>query len=84
MMRRGGTNFLLLLLVFAVGGILGNLIGEFFGEVVPLLKMSRAVGFTSPVELDLNFIYLQFALMVRLNLAGVIGLLIALWLFRQL
>ncbi|WP_041367331.1 DUF4321 domain-containing protein [Natranaerobius thermophilus] len=79
-----GTNFLLLLLIFAVGGILGNLIGEFFGQYFPLLQISREVGFTSPVELDLNFIYLQFSLLIKLNLAGVIGLLLAIWLFRRL
>ncbi|OWZ83914.1 DUF4321 domain-containing protein [Natranaerobius trueperi] len=82
--RNSGTSFLILLIVFAVGGILGNLIGEFFGDYLPLLNMSREVGLSSPLELDLNFIYLQFGLLVRLNLAGVLGLLLAIWLFRRL
>lgn len=83
--RKGSvTSVVMLLLIFAVGGILGNLIGEFFGDYLPLLQRSREVGLSSPLELDLNFIYLQFAFMIRLNLAGVLGLLIAIWLFRKL
>ncbi len=83
--RRGSaTSVLVLLLIFAVGGILGNLIGEFFGEYFPLLQQSREVGLSTPLELDLNFIYLQFAFMIRLNLAGVLGLLLAIWIFRKL
>ncbi len=81
---RSGSSLLLLLIIFASGGILGNIIGDIFGTYFPLLEISRSVGFSSPLELDLNFIYFQFALMVRLNLAGVIGLLTAAWLFRKL
>ena len=81
---RSGSNILLLLIIFAAGGILGNIIGDIFGTYFPILEGSRSVGFTSPIELDLNFIYLQFALMVRLNLAGIIGLIAAAWLFRKL
>lgn len=81
-MRKKGAG--LLILILAVGALIGNVIGRILSDYVPLLAMSQKIGLTSPVELDLNYIYLSFGLLIDLNLAGLIGLILAIWIFRNM
>lgn len=83
-MKGNKSNFLFLILVLAVGGLLGNLIGSILGDHISILSASQSVGVEPPVNLDLNFLQLKFGFMFNINLAGVIGLIVSFWIFSRL
>ena len=81
-MRRN-RNTLLLLVLLLTGAAIGGLLGEILGDYAPILLMQRAFGL-SPATVDLGILNFTFGFMFKLNLAGVLGLLVGFFLFRQL
>ncbi|MDR1066160.1 MAG: DUF4321 domain-containing protein [Clostridiales bacterium] len=74
-----------LFLLLLAGLTLGAFVGEYAADL-PFLKAlayGTNFGFTEPVALDLHVIKLQFALLVRLNLGGVIGSAIAIIVYKR-
>ncbi len=80
---RGKYSILFLLIIITVGGLLGNLIGSMLGESLPLLSNSKSLGLEPPLHLDLNFLQLKFGFVLDINLAGLLGLIVSLWIFRR-
>ena len=81
--KKSGLVFFLFILC---GVVLGSFIGEF---VAPLpymgwLGFGGSFGLETPLSLELGVIMLQFALLVRINMAGIIGLALALFAYRKL
>ncbi|HLO01645.1 MAG TPA: DUF4321 domain-containing protein [Symbiobacteriaceae bacterium] len=74
-MRRGW----LVLLWAIIGAVVGQLIGVALADKVAILNQSINLGF-APVVLDLAFMTITLGLMIRLSIAGAIGLVFALWL----
>ena len=76
-------TFILLLLA---GVVVGGFIGEYLGNIPYLgwLKYGREFGLTSPVSLDLGVLTVQFGFMIRFTIAGIIGILIAVFAYRKL
>ena len=75
-----------ILLVFLLSGlVIGGLIGEVAGRVDWLwwLSYGQSFGLTSPIELDLSVIVITFGLMFRINIASIIGMAIALFIYRK-
>jgi hypothetical protein len=74
--------------------ILGALIGSVIGEVIAILApggylekvLSRGVnpGITPPAVLDLKVLTLTFGLTVKINLASLLGIVLALLIYRKL
>lgn len=74
-MRRGW----LVLLWATIGAVVGQLIGVALADKVAILNQSINLGF-SPFELNLEFMTVTLGLMIRLSIAGAVGLVLALWL----
>ncbi len=72
-------NWLFLLLVL-IGFVIGGLIGTCFEGTI--LNYGQTFGLTNPVELDLGFIILTFGLKIQISIASVLGVLIALVVYR--
>jgi hypothetical protein len=80
----------LLLLVIVVGLIGGSLFGELLAWMLPggaihdMLTRGPTIGLTSPMTLDLRFLSLTFGFSLRVNIAGVLGVIVAALVMRRL
>ena len=78
-------DFWVLVLFILSGLVIGGLIGELAGHVDFLwwLSYGQSFGLSSPIVLDLNILQLTFGLMFKINIASIIGLIIAVVLYRK-
>jgi hypothetical protein len=80
----------LILLVVVAGLVVGSLLGELLGGLLPsgfsqdLLTRGPTIGLTPPVTLDLRFLALVFGVTLKVNLVGVVGIVIAALTLRRL
>ncbi len=75
-----------ILLIFLLSGlVIGGLLGELASKVDFLwwLSYGESFGLTSPIELDLNVITLTFGLTFKINVASIIGMAIAIFVYRK-
>lgn len=82
-MGRSRNSWLLVLFVIT-GIILGSLIGDFFGKAVPFLNYGPERLGLNNIEVNLGVIYFQVTLLFKINITGLIGLLLALITFNRL
>lgn len=75
----------LLLLVLA-GIVLGGFIGELTSNVSFLswLGYGQSFGLSDPLVLNLGILVLTFGLKIKITIAGIIGILIAILIYRLL
>lgn len=75
-----------LVLLWLAGIVLGGFIGDYLGNVPPLkwLAYGKSFGLSSPFELDLSIIVLQFGLTIRFTVAGILGMGIATLIYRKM
>ncbi len=76
-MRR--INWTLVILVL-IGFVIGGFIGTYFPGT--FIDYGRTFGLSSPVVLDLGFVILTFGLQIYLSISSVIGVIIALVIYR--
>lgn len=78
-------NIWLLLIFILAGIVLGGVIGELTKGINWLwwLSYGQDFGITEPLSLDLHILKLSFALMVKINVASIIGIGISIWLYRK-
>lgn len=81
-MRRTRSSLLLLILLLT-GAAIGGLLGEILGGYLPILMVDKVFGF-SPTTIDLGVLTFTLGFTFRLNLAGVIGLILGFFFYRQL
>ena len=75
-----------LLLVFILSGlVIGGLLGELSKNVDWLwwLSYGREFGLTSPLTLDLSVLKIQFGLTIKISIASIIGMAIAIFIYRR-
>ena len=75
-----------ILLIFILSGlVVGGLLGELASKVDFLwwLGYGQSFGLTSPLELDLSMIKITFALSFKINIASIIGLFLAILIYRK-
>lgn len=82
-MRVKSNESIILLVLLLIGAIFGSLIGSAFGDAIPLLNYGKTIG-VDPFVVDLNVIVLTFGLKLSLNLAGIIGIIIAFVVYKKL
>ncbi len=82
-MRNRSRNPLMLVLLLAVGVVIGGLLGDVFKESIPVLGYSKAIGF-EPFTLDLIVLKTTLGLMINMNIASVIGIIISIFTFSRL
>jgi len=70
--------------VFIVLVLIGFVIGRFIGTYFSgsFLNYGQTFGLSSPIVLDLGFIILTFGLQIQITIASVIGVAIALLVYR--
>ena len=76
-----------ILLVFILSGIvIGGLLGKVAANVDGLswLSYGQSFGLTSPLVLDLNIINITFGFMLKINIASIIGIAIAIFIYRKI
>ena len=78
-------NVWILLLFILSGLVIGGLLGELAGQVDFLwwLSYGQSFGLTTPIELNLSIVQVTFALMLKINIASIIGLIIAILVYRK-
>ena len=76
-----------ILLIFILSGlVVGGLLGDIAGKVDFLwwLGYGETFGLTSPLELDLSIIKITFALAFKINIASIIGLILAVFIYKKI
>ena len=80
----------LVLLVIVAGLVVGSLLGELLGSLLPsgwaqdLISKGPTIGLSPPASLDLRFLALTFGLTLKVNLVGIVGIVIAALTLRKL
>jgi hypothetical protein len=85
--RRAGRNpWYVLLVIVLLGGLLGSVIAEAVVGYPVLGFLAREVraGIDPPVTLDLRIVSVTLGGVLRLNLAMVLGVIVAIWIYRLL
>ena len=75
-----------ILLIFILSGlVIGGLLGELAKSVDWLwwLAYGNEFGLSAPVTLDLSVIKVSFGLMFKINIASIIGMALAIWIYRK-
>jgi hypothetical protein len=75
-----------LVIVVVAGAMLGSVVADALGQFTYLAPLGHtlAVGVDPPVTVDLRVITFTLGFVVRLNLATVIGIIVAIYVFRVL
>lgn len=78
-------NIWLCILFILAGLVIGGLIGELTSNISFLwwLGYGQEFGISTPLVLDLSAIKITFGLMFKLNIASILGLIIALVIYRK-
>ena len=79
-------NIWILVLCLLAGLVIGGLLGDIAKNVDFLwwLSYGEEFGLTSPITLDLNVITLTFGLTFKINVASIIGMVIAIFVYRKI
>lgn len=73
------VNWTLIVLVL-IGFVIGTFIGTYFEG--SFLNYGQTFGLSNPVELNLGFIILTFGLKFQITISSVLGVLIALLIYK--
>ena len=78
-------NFWILLVFLLSGLVIGGLLGEIASKVNWLwwLSYGESFGISAPIELDLSVIKVTFGLMFKINIASIVGMAIAIFIYRK-
>ena len=76
----------LVLIIFILCGIvIGGLLGELTTSInwLSWLSYGKQFGISSPFTLDLGVLQITLGLMIKINIASIIGLAIAIFIYRK-
>ncbi len=81
----GKNNWSLFLLLLA-GIVIGGFIGELTSGVSGLswLSYGQSFGFQNPIVLDLGILVITFGLSIKITIASIVGILVAIIIYRLL
>lgn len=74
--KNGWTCLILVLAGIVLGGFLGSMAPDSF------LNFGQTFGLSSPMILDLGIISITFAFTIRITIASILGIVVALFLYR--
>jgi len=79
-------NVWILLVVILSGLVVGGLLGNLASSVSWLewLAYGESFGLSDPIVLDLNILQLTFGLMIDINIASIIGMVLAIFIYRKI
>lgn len=79
-------NFWILLLLLLAGIVLGGFIGTMASDISWLawLNFGESFGLDSPVVLDFGILVITFGLTIKITMASIIGVIIAIITYRMI
>lgn len=79
-------NVWILILFLLSGIVVGGLLGELAAHVdfLSWLAYGQEFGLSTPVELNLNVIKLTFGLVFKINIASIIGVVLAIFIYKKI
>lgn len=79
-------NVWILILFILCGIVVGGLLGELASNVDFLrwLSYEQTFGLSEPISLNLQVITLTFALMFKINIASIIGMVLAIFIYKKI
>ncbi len=79
-------NFWVLLVFILCGLVIGGLLGEVAKQVSWLSWMGfgQSFGLENPLTLNLGVLTITFAMMITINIASIIGIAIAIFIYRKI
>ena len=79
--REKNIWILLVFILLVIGGLLGQLAESI--DFLWWLSYGQSFGLTEPIQLDLNVIQITFGLMLKINIASIIGVIISILIYRK-
>lgn len=78
-------NVWILIVFILCGLVVGGLLGQLASNVDFLwwLSYGEEFGFSTPITLDLQVITITFGLMFKINIASIIGMVLAIFIYRK-
>lgn len=76
-----------ILLIFILSGlVVGGLLGEFAAKVDWLwwLSYSQSFGLENPIIVDLSVMKITFALMFKISISSIIGMVLAIFIYKKI
>ncbi|SDY86239.1 DUF4321 domain-containing protein [Tindallia californiensis] len=73
-----------LFITIVTGVLIGSLIGSLLGKALPILTFGPGPLGINNVSADFGIVVFNFSFMIYLNLAGLIGLILAIILFKKI
>ena len=82
---KGKNTWVAILFIFA-GLVIGGLLGEVASQVdwLSWLSYGQSFGMDEPLVLNMNVLSLTFAFALHINIASIIGLAIAIFLYKKI
>lgn len=79
-------NFWILLIFILSGIVIGGLLASFANDISWLkwLAYGQEFGLKTPIELDFSVFSLTFGLWIKINVANIIGMAIAIFIYRKI
>ena len=81
MKGKGWICVLFILEGLVIGGLIGNLASGI--DFLWWLSYGQEFGLSSPLILDLGVIKLTFAIMFKINIASIVGVIISMFIYRK-
>ena len=78
--KNGWTLFLLILAGIVLGGFVGSLAADISG--LDWLNYGHVFGLDSPIVLSLGLLVLTFGLTIKITIAGILGIVLAILVYR--
>ncbi len=88
-MARQLNGAAVLLIILILGALIGSVIGEIIGALAPggtveaVFAKGVSPGIAPPAVLDLKVLTVTLGVTMRVNLASVLGVALALWIYRR-
>ncbi len=89
-MAKKMDSVVVLLVILTLGALIGSVIGEVIGALAPggyiaaIFAKGISPGITPPAVLDLKVLTLTLGVTMRINVASVLGIALALLVYRKL
>lgn len=86
MALKGEKSFWILLLFILGGIVVGGLLGNLASNVdfLSWLSYGEQFGLTTPIELDLSVVKLTFGFVFKINIASIIGIVLAIFIYKKI
>lgn len=83
-MRKSFKSPWVLVILLIIGGLIGNLLGQTLGQYLPILKTGFEPIGLEPTTLNLLVITITFGILMKINVASIIGFVLALFIYFRL